>query len=173
TLRGDAVHALHGRGQCPDRLYDLGGWARLQALWRTRPDGRRLPVGVGGCADIPATDPGRRRQNKSAPCCFAPRLIQRRGPEGFIVRICALASGSSGKSTVVATERTRLLVDAGLSFKDTCNRMLAIGEDPFKLDAILVTHEHSDHVGGLPRLAKKLGIPVYMTWLTAPAIEWL
>ena len=51
--------------------------------------------------------------------------------------------------------------------------MLEIGEDPFKLDAILVTHEHSDHVGGLPRLAKKLGIPVYMTWLTAPAIEWL
>jgi len=90
-----------------------------------------------------------------------------------IVRICALASGSSGNSTFVATERTRLLVDAGLSYKDTCNRLLSIGEDPLRLDAIIITHEHSDHVGGLPRLAKKLNIPVYMTRLTAPLIDWL
>ena len=75
---------------------------------------------------------------------------------GFIVRICALASGSSGNSTFVATERTRLLVDAGLSYRDTCNRMASIGEDPARLDAIVITHEHSDHVCGLVRLAKKL-----------------
>jgi len=72
----------------------------------------------------------------------------------------------------VATERTRLLVDAGLSFKETCRRLVSIGEDPERLDAILITHEHSDHVCGLPRLAKKLKIPVYMTRLTAPSIEW-
>ena len=72
----------------------------------------------------------------------------------------------------MATERTRLLVDAGLSFRDTCNRLASIGEDPAKLDAILITHEHCDHVAGLPRLAKKLNIPVYMTRLTAPAIDW-
>jgi phosphoribosyl 1,2-cyclic phosphodiesterase len=72
----------------------------------------------------------------------------------------------------VATERTRLLVDAGLSYRDTCNRMASIGEDPARLDAVLITHEHSDHVGGLARLAKKLGIPIYLTRLTAPAIEW-
>jgi len=92
---------------------------------------------------------------------------------GFIVRICALASGSSGNSTFVATERTRLLVDAGLSYRDTCNRMASIGEDPARLDAIVITHEHSDHVCGLVRLAKKLDLPVYMSWLTAPAIDWL
>jgi phosphoribosyl 1,2-cyclic phosphodiesterase len=92
---------------------------------------------------------------------------------GFIVRICAIASGSSGNSTFVGTERTRLLVDAGLSYRDTCNRLASIGEDPAALDAIVITHEHCDHVGGLARLAKKLDIPVYMTWLTAPAIEWL
>ena len=73
----------------------------------------------------------------------------------------------------MATERTRLLVDAGLSFRDTCNRLASIGEDPTKLDAILITHEHSDHVCGLPRLAKKLDIPIYITHLTAPAIDWL
>ena len=94
------------------------------------------------------------------------------GTEAVIVRICALASGSSGNSTFVATERTRLLVDAGLSFKETCKRLVSIGEDPERLDAILITHEHSDHVGGLQRLARKLKIPVYMTRLTAPSIEW-
>src|ERR1019366_7468493 len=93
-------------------------------------------------------------------------------PEAVIVKICALASGSSGNSTFVATERTRLLVDAGLSYKDTCNRMASIGEDPGRLDAILITHEHSDHVGGLARLARKLAIPVYLTRLTAPTIAW-
>jgi len=84
-----------------------------------------------------------------------------------------LASGSSGNTTFVATDRTRLLVDAGLSFRDTCARLASIGEDATKLDAILITHEHTDHIAGLPRLAKKLDIPVYMTWLTAPAIDWM
>ena len=64
------------------------------------------------------------------------------------------SSGSSGNSTFVATERTRLLVDAGLSFKETCKRLVSIGENPERLDAILITHEHSDHVCGLPRLAR-------------------
>src|SRR5207248_1239802 len=105
--------------------------------------------------------------------CFFRRLIQRLSGGSIIVRFCALASGSSGNSAFVATARTRLLVDAGLSFKDTCARLASIGEDPFRLDAILITHEHSDHVGGLPRLAKKLNIPVYLTKLTGPAIEWL
>ena len=73
----------------------------------------------------------------------------------------------------MSTERTRLLVDAGLSFRETCRRLALIGEDPARLDAILITHEHSDHVGGLARLAKKLDIPVYITWLTAPAIDWM
>src|SRR5258708_25666683 len=51
--------------------------------------------------------------------------------------------------------------------------MASIGEDPARLDAIVITHEQSDHVCGLVRLAKKLDIPVYMSWLTAPAIDWL
>jgi phosphoribosyl 1,2-cyclic phosphodiesterase len=73
----------------------------------------------------------------------------------------------------VSTEQTRLLVDAGLSLRETCRRLASIGEDPARLDAILITHEHSDHVGGLARLAKKLDIPVYISWLTEPAIDWL
>lgn len=73
---------------------------------------------------------------------------------------------------MVATERTRLLIDAGLSRKETFERLAAIGIDPDTLDAILITHEHSDHVSGLPAIARKLRIPIYCSRLTAPAIPW-
>lgn len=89
-----------------------------------------------------------------------------------IVKICPLASSSSGNSTYVATSRTRILIDAGLSRKETFRRLAEIGEEHEKLDAILITHEHSDHVAGVARIARHLKIPVYMTRLTAPAIDW-
>ncbi|MBI3473764.1 MAG: MBL fold metallo-hydrolase, partial [Candidatus Solibacter usitatus] len=89
-----------------------------------------------------------------------------------MLRVCVLASGSSGNSTLVATARTRVLVDAGLSLRDTAHRLVHAGETLERLDAILITHEHSDHVAGLVRMAKRLPIPVYMTRLTAPAIDW-
>lgn len=80
----------------------------------------------------------------------------------------------------MATGRTRLLVDAGLSRKETFERLAAMGVDPGSLNAILITHEHNDHIGGLPVLAKAredaggraLQIPVYITHLTAPAVPW-
>ncbi len=62
-------------------------------------------------------------------------------------------------------------MDAGLSYKQITLRLEAIGENVKNLDAVLVTHEHSDHVAGIPMLAK-LGIPIYLTHLTAPAIDW-
>jgi phosphoribosyl 1,2-cyclic phosphodiesterase len=72
----------------------------------------------------------------------------------------------------VATERTRLLIDAGLSRKETFERLKATGHDPESLTAILVTHEHSDHINGLQTIARKLRIPVYISRLTAPAVLW-
>ena len=92
-----------------------------------------------------------------------------------IVSISILASSSSGNSALVSTGRTRILVDAGLSRKGTCERLKQLDVDPASLNAILVTHEHTDHVAGLPVLAKRHGntqIPVYISRLTAPAIEW-
>jgi phosphoribosyl 1,2-cyclic phosphodiesterase len=59
-----------------------------------------------------------------------------------------------------------------LSRKETFQRLAAIGENPEHLDAILVTHEHSDHVAGLVRIARKQNIPIFVTRLTAPAIDW-
>jgi len=82
------------------------------------------------------------------------------------VRLTVLASGSKGNCAIVASARTRLLVDAGLSCRETLKRMAAAGEDPHSLTAILISHEHSDHVAGLPVLARRLKIPVYMTGAT-------
>jgi phosphoribosyl 1,2-cyclic phosphodiesterase len=83
-----------------------------------------------------------------------------------------LASSSSGNSTFIRTEKTRILVDAGLAKRDILTRLAAIDEDAEKLDAILVTHEHSDHVSGLVTLARQLNVPIFITRLTAPAIPW-
>ena len=74
-----------------------------------------------------------------------------------------LSSGSRGNSTVVSSSRTRVLVDAGLSCRELLRRMAASNEDPATLDAILITHEHQDHVAGLGVLARKLRIPVFLT----------
>jgi phosphoribosyl 1,2-cyclic phosphodiesterase len=79
------------------------------------------------------------------------------------MRMTVLASGSKGNSTVVSTARTRVLVDAGLSCRELLRRMAIAGEDPATLDAILVTHEHIDHVAGLSVLARRLNIPVFFT----------
>ena len=92
--------------------------------------------------------------------------------EDAIVRLCILASGSSGNATLVATPQTRLLIDAGLSAREIERRLAAAGETLDRLDAILITHEHGDHVAGLPVLARKLGRPVFLSELTAPAISW-
>jgi phosphoribosyl 1,2-cyclic phosphodiesterase len=91
-----------------------------------------------------------------------------------MVRFTVLASGSRGNSSIVTGGHTRILVDAGLSCRELFKRMRAAGEDPATLDAIVITHEHSDHVAGLAVTARKLGIPVYFTEGTHRAWQrWL
>ena len=79
------------------------------------------------------------------------------------MRMTVLASGSKGNSTVIASAHTRILVDAGLSCRELLKRMAQANEDPSALDAILLTHEHQDHVAGLATLARRLRIPVFLT----------
>jgi phosphoribosyl 1,2-cyclic phosphodiesterase len=86
-----------------------------------------------------------------------PRYAQR------MVRFTVLASGSKGNSTVITGGDTRVLVDAGLSCRELFSRMAQAGEEPETLDAIIISHEHTDHVNGVPVTARKLGIPVYFT----------
>jgi phosphoribosyl 1,2-cyclic phosphodiesterase len=91
-----------------------------------------------------------------------------------MVRFTVLASGSKGNCTVLSAGRTRILVDAGLSCRELFRRMKLAGEDPATLDAIIVTHEHQDHVNGLAATARKLKIPVYFTEATHRAwMRWL
>jgi phosphoribosyl 1,2-cyclic phosphodiesterase len=94
--------------------------------------------------------------------------------EVAIVKFCVLASGSSGNAALLATENTRILIDAGLSLRELGRRMAAIGEDITRLSAILITHEHSDHVSGLPVMArhKDVQAPMFLTRLTVPAIDF-
>jgi phosphoribosyl 1,2-cyclic phosphodiesterase len=91
-----------------------------------------------------------------------------------MVRFTVLASGSKGNSTVVSGGQTRILVDAGLSCRELFRRMRLAGEAPETLDAIIITHEHMDHIGGLAVTARKLGIPVYFTEGTHRAwMRWI
>lgn len=81
---------------------------------------------------------------------------------------CPLYSGSSGNALFVQYGQTRLLIDAGKTGKSIFEALDAIGVDPKTLDAILITHEHSDHISGAGVLCRKLRIPVYATantWL--------
>ena len=87
------------------------------------------------------------------------------------VSVTVLASGSGGNCTVVSSSGTRLLVDAGLSCRELLRRMMLCGEDSRAIDAILITHEHTDHVGGLRVLAKRLKVPVYITGATYQAYQ--
>ena len=88
------------------------------------------------------------------------------------LRICVLGSGSGGNAVFIATEKIRLLVDAGFSFREISKRLHAIGEKPENLDGVLVSHEHSDHVKGLYQIAKRLRCPIYITRLTEQTLSW-
>src|SRR6266496_2679689 len=85
------------------------------------------------------------------------------------VSVTMLASGSRGNCAVVASACTKILVDAGISCRETFKRLRTLSEDPHSLSAIVITHEHSDHVYGLATLAKKLSVPVFMTGATHQA----
>ncbi len=79
------------------------------------------------------------------------------------VTFTVLGSGSRGNCTVLSSSRTQVLIDAGFSCRETFRRMKAAGLDPHATDAILITHEHSDHIAGVERLARILEVPVWMT----------
>lgn len=78
------------------------------------------------------------------------------------MRVCLLASGSKGNSLFIKCGSSRILIDAGLSGRELENRLARIGEDPAELDAILVTHEHRDHVTAVGPLARRYKLPVYV-----------
>ena len=87
------------------------------------------------------------------------------------LRICVLASGSSGNCTFVTSDKTSFLVDAGLSARETGARLCGVGMDLSTVSAICVTHEHSDHRGSLRAVHRKTGAALYANAPTIQALE--
>lgn len=87
------------------------------------------------------------------------------------MRLCSIASGSSGNCTYVGSEATHLLVDIGISGRKTETSLESLGLKGSDMDGILLTHEHADHVSGLGVFARKYGIPIYGTKGTIEAVK--
>ncbi|NGX46369.1 MAG: putative metallo-hydrolase YycJ [Chlamydiae bacterium] len=85
-------------------------------------------------------------------------------------RFVPLASGSKGNSLFLGTENTKILIDAGLSARELKKRLAAIDVDLNEIDAVVVTHEHTDHIRGLATLCSSRNIPIFANSETASAI---
>lgn len=86
------------------------------------------------------------------------------------MRFACLGSGSEGNALVVEVGTSRVLLDCGFSIKETVTRLARLGLEPSDLDGIVVTHEHSDHIGGVTRFANKFNLAV---WLTHGSLAYL
>lgn len=82
------------------------------------------------------------------------------------MKITVLGSGSTGNAVLICTEKTKVLVDVGLSAKETLRRLASVGIECSDLDAILITHEHSDHAGGLRVFLKSVDCRVFVSEAT-------
>jgi phosphoribosyl 1,2-cyclic phosphodiesterase len=87
-----------------------------------------------------------------------------------MIRFASLGSGSDGNGLIVECESTRILVDCGFNVAETVRRLARLGLEPGDLAAILITHEHDDHAGGVARLARRYEVPVYLTYGTLLAM---
>jgi phosphoribosyl 1,2-cyclic phosphodiesterase len=85
------------------------------------------------------------------------------------MKLTVLGSGSTGNAVLIVAGDTRVLVDAGLSAKEIARRLALMGEDIHRLDGVLVTHEHGDHIGGLRVLLRSVDCPVYISATTCDA----
>lgn len=85
------------------------------------------------------------------------------------MRVTVLGSGSSGNAVLISTEQTNVLVDAGMSAREILRRLCEVGIGDDRLDAILLTHEHGDHAGGLRVLMSSVDCPVYVSRMTEDA----
>src|ERR1700721_1395901 len=88
-----------------------------------------------------------------------------------VFELAFLGSGSGGNSASITTEAFRIVVDIGFSARQICQRLGALGVAPDSLDAILLTHEHGDHIAGLDVFSRKFKVPIYCYRLTAEALR--
>ena len=89
------------------------------------------------------------------------------------MRFASLGSGSQGNALLVEVHRTRILLDCGFGLSDVSRRLARLGASPADLAAVVVTHEHDDHIGGVARLARRYAVPVWITPGTLRGLEGL
>ena len=87
------------------------------------------------------------------------------------MQFASLGSGSKGNATLVRDERTTVMIDCGFSVKETEQRLTRLDLSPERIDALLVTHEHSDHIKGVSAFARRYDIPVYSSFGTWQALN--
>lgn len=87
------------------------------------------------------------------------------------MRFAYLGSGSQGNALVVEAGGSRVLLDCGFTIAETVARLARLGIEPGQIDAVVVTHEHDDHLGGVARLARRFGIDVWSTRGTLRGLE--
>src|SRR5438067_4090014 len=146
--------------------------------------GRATPAWREQCSEMASSLSARPSPQSDTNLCRCSSRITRHSPKRYCpavtgrlmfavpVRLTILGSGSAGNCAYVETEEARILIDAGFSLRQIRKRMAAIGRAPENLTAVLVTHEHSDHVNGLPALNQKLHLPVFCNRPTKEAIEF-
>jgi len=86
------------------------------------------------------------------------------------MRFASIGSGSEGNGLIVESGDSRVMIDCGFGVRDCAARLARVGLEPESLTAIIVTHEHSDHVGGVPVFAARHGIPVWLTFGTLSVV---
>src|SRR5690606_2098979 len=170
-VRHPRTDLLHARAYRRTARHRAGGRARHARRGRHRrgraaPRARPGTRGRSGDQGRPAKDPHAAREDRGGAGRARP------GP-GSGVKVTVLGSGSAGNATLVEAGGTRLLVDAGFSGRDRERRMLAVDVDPESLDGIVITHEHGDHTRGMGVLARRHGIPLYLTPVTRRACQSL
>ena len=126
--------------------------------------GRLTYEGENSPTDSTQTRPFVRRRVRFVVCCIA--TFKNRVTKERMLSLTVLGSGSSGNCAVVRTERTCLLVDAGLSAKQIVLRLERVGLKLESLNGVLLTHEHGDHTAGLEVLCRKHHLPLFCTPLT-------
>lgn len=91
-----------------------------------------------------------------------------------MIRFASLGSGSQGNALVVEVKRTKVMLDCGFGINETVARLSRLGLAPEQLDGVVVTHEHTDHFGGVVKFASRFNLPVWLTFGTASEFqgEW-
>lgn len=89
------------------------------------------------------------------------------------MRVCVLSSGSKGNTTYIESDSAKILIDAGNTCKYIKEKLEDLGVFPSEIDGILITHTHTDHIGGLKIFAKKYNIPVYVTEIMHNTLDYL